>query len=832
MRAPTQWLADYVDIEMTTDDLAHRLTMAGLKVESIERPGADWQDVYIGEVVEIEPHPGSRKPLWVAKVSLGESTITVVTGAQNVRRGNRVPVVLVGGRLPHGPDGSPMIIERKPMAGITSDGMLASERELGLSEEHSGIYILPPDAPVGRRLREVMAGDVLDIETNPNRPDTLSMIGIAREIAALTEQQLSLPDLDVVGDTVTWLDEESLPVRVDAPDLCPRYSALRVEGVSPGMSPLWLSNRLQAAGMRPINLLVDLTNYIMLEYGQPMHAFDATLLAGGQIVVRRARPNERIRTLDGVEKALEPETLVIADAERAVAIAGVMGGENSEIKDDTSTIVLESATFDPVSVRRTAQALTLRTESSARFEKNLPPEQTVLGLKRYVQLLQQITGLPLRVARITDVAASPPPERTVTMPMRDLHRLTGLPISPEQAAEVLSLLGFEVEYDTAEVRARVPYWRRADIELSADLVEEVIRVVGYDAIPSTLPRRTVAPAAPLDDLRLEDTVRSRLLGYGVSESVTHSLTSPEAMARLAAARSNGHSPEATVWADLVPNPAGVYAREAEILPVEIANPATRDRRVMRLTLLPSLLDVVSRNLRHTDERVAFFEIARTIFRRPNNLPYERRTLSLLLSGSRLPRTWQDDSPGPYTFFDMKGMLAGVLEPLRIAGWYVEPGSHAALHPGRSARLRAGGHDIAYFGTLHPTVAERFDIEGWPVQVAEVDLDTVLALSSPQRVFQPLPRHPAAYRDIAIVVADAVPAGDVVRVVREAGGDLLESYRIFDVYRGSPLQEGMKSIAIGLTFRAPGATLTQDEVNEVVTAILGALQERLGATLRE
>lgn len=832
MRVPVEWLADYAAIEMPTHDLAHRLTMVGLKVEAIERVGASWQDVIIGQIIEIEPHPSSNKPLWVARVDVGDGEITVVTGAPNVRQDDKAPVVLVGGTLPHGVDGEPTRIEPRPMAGITSEGMLASARELGISEEHSGIYILPADAPVGAPLTTFLGGDVLDIETNPNRPDTLSIIGIAREVAALTQQQLTLPDLDALDPTVSPLAEESIRIDVEDADLCARYSALRITGIEQVDSPSWLVRRIQAAGMRPISLLVDLTNYVMLEYGQPMHAFDASALLGDTIVVRRARPGEKLTTLDGVERTLTPHNLVIADAERAVGIAGVMGGENSEVGPGTTEIVLESATFDPVSVRRTAQALGLRSEASSRFEKGLPPEQTVFALRRYLQLLGQIVERPVQAARVSDVWSVHPEPRVVRMPLHDLHRLIGLPIPPEQAEDSLSLLGFGVSREEDAVDAVVPFWRRIDVEQSADLVEEVARIVGFDAVPATLPRRTMDPLALPPGLETENLVRERLLAAGASEATTHSLTSPAATARLALDR--GSADGADLWALLVVNGAGVYGQEALTEPVVLANPATQDRSMLRLSLVPSLLDVVAGNLKHTDERLAFFEIGRTFFRRPGDqeLPYERRTVGIALSGRRQPASWADPQPGPFTFYDVKGLIEAVLNALQVDGWHIEQAPHPALHPFRSAVIRLRGHSVAYLGELHPTVAARFHIEGWRVQVAEIDLDSLLAASSRGHRFHPLPRYPAAYRDVALVVKDDVPAGAVLAAVRSAGDSILESARIFDVYRGDPLPAGEKSIAVGLTFRVPGATLTQDEVGAAMARIVSRLEQDLGASLRE
>jgi len=833
MRVPLNWLADYVDHELTTVELARRLTMSGLKVEAIERPGAVWQDVVIGRVTELQPHPRSNKPLHVAQVSVGSYDITIVTGAQNVRLGDNVPVIPVGGLVPYGPDGQPLEIVPRPMAGITSEGMLASARELGISDEHSGIYILPADAPVGRPLTAIMGGDVLDLETVSNRPDTLSMLGVAREVAALTEQQVTPPDLAALGPTITWLDEESISVDVQDQELCPRFTALRIEGVEALPSPFWLVERLQAAGQRPINVLVDLTNYVMLEIGQPMHAFDGARLATGRLGVRRSRPGESLRTLDGVDRELPPGTGVVTDGDQPTSVAGIMGGEESEIGEGTTSLILEAANWHPVSIRRAAQALGLRTEASSRFEKGQPAEQTVQSLLRYVQLLAQISGKPLQVARLVDVWEGNPMERTITMPLRDLDRLTGVQIPAERAAEALSLLGFDVTADDDAIIVGVPYWRRVDIQQSADVVEEVIRLVGFDTLPSTLPRRTMPPPVLSAEMGWDNVVRERLLSGGASELSTHSLTSLSSTARLFRPGLNRHDHESPeTWAALVPNPLGVTAAKASTLPVGLLNPATTDRQVLRMTLLPALLDVVSRNLKQSDEHLTFFEIDHSFFTRGSELPYERRTLALVLSGNRRPRTWADRSPGPHTFYDLKGMVEAVLGALRIAAWRVEAAPHPALHPGRSAVLYVDDQPVGYLGELHPQVAGTFDIAACPVQVAEIDLDTIYAAANDDRPFTPLPRYPAVFRDLAAVLNAGVRSSDVMDVVNEAGGELLESARIFDVYQGEPLPADKKSVAVEMVFRSGETTLTQEDVAPVLSRIVDHLDQRLGATLRD
>ncbi|HZU14770.1 MAG TPA: phenylalanine--tRNA ligase subunit beta [Chloroflexota bacterium] len=832
MRVPITWLADYVDWgEMTVDTLADRLTMAGLKVEAVERVGEAWRDIVVGEVRQVEPHPTSRKPLWVTQTDLGGGQVeTIVTGASNVEAGDKVPVIPVGGLVPVGPDGHPFVIEPRLMAGITSQGMLGSADELGLAGGHDGIYILPADVRVGAPLRSVLGDDVIDIETNPNRPDTLSMIGIAREVAAITETSLTVPDVKTVTGPVEFRDEPSIAIEIEDLKGCSRYTALRIEGVVNGTSPFWLRRRLEMAGMRPISLLVDLTNYVMLEYGQPMHAFDAAKIRGGRIIVRRARPDEELRTLDGVLRTLVPDDLVIADEEGPIGLAGVMGGENSEIGPDTTAIVLESATFDPVSVRRTAKRLDLRSEASSRFEKGLAPEMTEIAARRFLQLLAQESRQSLAAARLSAAGEPFPPPRVVAMPLRDLPRLLGIEVGTDRSAEILSALGFGVEITPDELRATVPFWRRVDINLAADLVEEIARVIGYDAIPSTLPAHTVPPPEQAPSLRWEGAVRSALLAAGVNELVTHSLTSPQSVNRLSPRRSI-ETAESQFEA-LVPGAAGIYAEEALTLLVTLLNPPTRDRTMLRPTLLPSLLDEIARNLRHSDSRVAFFEIARTYFRRPEELPYERRTLAIALSGRHLSPSWQDPIPAPYSFYDLKGMVESVFEALGIHELPVAPTSREFLHPGRAAAIELGGREVGYLGELHPDVAGAFEIDTFPVQVAEIDLDNVFRHASDRHVYRPIPRFPPARRDIAVVVARETPAAHVLRIVRQAAGELLAHAAVFDVYIGAPLPADRKSIAVALDFRHPNSTLTQEEVAERMEAIVHSLAEELGATIRD
>jgi phenylalanyl-tRNA synthetase beta chain len=521
---------------------------------------------------------------------------------------------------------------------------------------------------------------------------------------------------------------------------------------------------------------------------------------------------------------------VIADGSRAVAVAGVMGGEESEITADTTSLILESANFNAPSVRRTAQAMGMRTDASSRFEKGLPAEATVSAIERFVHLLAEITEDPVTVYGVSDSWPSKAEPRTVAMPMRDLRRLLGIDVPPETASEILGRLGFDIGWEGDTLLAVVPSWRRVDIQSSADLVEEVGRIVGFDAIPSTLPFRTLEPPVPSPGWAWEQRVRERLRALGVNETVTHSITSPALMAR---ATLTGEPPAHEDWSRVVAASNAVVEQGATVQPVRLINPATVDRQVMRLTLVPSLLDVAAHNIKHTDEHLAFFEVARTYFPLEKSpLAYEPRSLGIVLTGRRTPRSWQNASPAGYSFFDLKGMIECVLDDMHIREWSALSADHPMLHPGRAAALMVGGQRAGYFGELHPLVAERFDLAAWPVQVAELNLDVLVDLARDAPIFEPLPRYPAAFRDIAVLLDSEVAADRVLALVQEGGASLLAGARVFDVYRGANIPEGKQSMAIEMSFQSPERTLTQAEVDDVMALIVATLHTEVGATLRD
>lgn len=801
MRVPLSWLRDYVEAELPPAELAYRLTMSGSEVETIEEIGKDWERVFVGEVVDLRRHPQAES-LWLAEVDYREGRATVVTAATNLFVGARVPIVLPGGRLKNG-----VVVERRVFRGVASEGMVCSGDELGISPDRDSIYLLEPEAPIGMPLREYLGDVVLDVYVTPNRPDELSVIGIAREVAALTGARLRKPS--PARPAGRRKAEDYVTVEIADPDLCPRYVAAVVDGVTIGPSPGWLQRRLHYAGVRPISNVVDVTNYVMLEIGQPLHAFDHARLRGG-IVVRRARSGERLVTLDGVERVLDPEMLVIADQAGAVAVAGVMGGQDSEVGPETKTVVIEAATFKRQSVRRTSRELGLRTEASRRFERGLDPALAEAGALRAVELITRVAdGEP--ADGLVDVYPRPEAPRVISLSEDYVAGLLGRRFPRDEIARVLESLEFDVAESDEGLRVVVPSFRR-DVEHRADLAEEVARIVGYDAIPYTLPAGRL-PEPILDPARPRvERVRSALVACGLQEVLTYSLVDPALPARL-----DSRAP----WPS--PPPADGTLR--------VANPMSAEQSALRTTLLGSLLETTRNNLRHR-ERVAIFEIARVYLPPLAPLPTETLRLAISLAGARAPVAWNAPAE-PVDFFDLKGIVERVVGTLRVDVQY-EPADHPTFHPGRCAELRAatvGEPTLGFLGQVHPHVAERFELAGQPVYAAELDLEALVRLARDEFQAVAPPRYPGATVDVAAIVDEAVPHREVEEVIRAAGAPLLDRVVLFDVYRGAPVPPGRKSLAYSLTFRSPERTLTDQEVAEVHRRIEEALRQRLGAQIR-
>ena len=819
MHVPISWLKEYVDIVLPIEELADRLTLAGLEVERIDRIGANWDrdKITVGEVLEVAPHPNADR-LVLATVAYGApEPMTVVTGAPNLKpgmKGVKVAFAVAGARIIDGHAEGRVETVLKPgkIRGVPSAGMVLSEKELGLSEDHEGIIELPADAPVGMPLVDYMGDTILDIELTPNLSHALSITGIAREVAALTGQELRLPmpTMHAAGAPA----EGQATVEIADPDLCPRYIAAIIRDVQIGPSPAWMQRRLTLAGMRPINNVVDITNYVMLELGQPLHAFDLDLLrpktpgSVPAIIVRRAHEGERMVTLDGVEREFDSQMLLITDGAGPVAIAGIMGGLESEVTAQTRNILLEAANFNYLNVRRTSQLLKLTSEAAQRFGRGLDPELPPLGAVRAAELMRQYAAGTVAQGLI-DVYPAPPERPVIELEPQEVERLLGVGVPPDRIQTILESLGFGVlATGRGTLSVTVPTHRR-DVRLSADLVEEVGRIYGYDNLPSTLIDEEMPPQQRNLSQVLEERTRDILAGCGLQEIITYSLTNLASVARL----TPGEPP---------PDPA-TYIR--------ITNPLSQERNVMRQTLQNAMLETLTSTLR-VAERAMLFEIAHVYLPQPGQrLPAEPRRLCLGLAGARAPRAYGCPDQGQLDFFDLKGIVEALCEHLHLAPRTYEPVESPTFQPGRAARVSVDGQALGVLGEVHPQVRIAFDLPPVRVALAELDLEAILAQATTMRQMEPISRFPAVRQDLAVIVDETVPAARVYELIRQAGGDLLREARLFDLYKGAQVPPGKVSLAYALTYQAADRTLTDEEVARVQAKIVRTLEHKLGATLR-
>ena len=793
MKAPINWLREYVHITLPPDELAKKLTMSGTDVGAIETIGG-WENIVVGEVVAIAPHPNADR-LKLATVDLGSERLTSVCGAPNVAIGQKIPFAPIGAQLLDAESGERIRLKKAKIRGVASEGMICSERELGISDHHEGIMVLPPDAPVGIHLDEYIGDSILDMDLTPNRPDLLSVIGIAREVAALTGETMTTTDTKYIEAGESIVGQAS--VEIHDPDLCPRYCASLITGVKIGQSPAWLEQRLLACGMRPINNVVDATNYVMLEYGQPLHAFDFDNIADRKIIVRRAT-NESMHTLDGVARDLSDDMLVIADGMGPIAVAGVMGGAESEVTESTTSILLESANFNAASIRRTSTRFKLRSEASLRFEKGLSPELPLPALKRATQLIAEISGGKI-ASGIIDIYPGNKEVDPISLTTKKVARVLGIEISNEKIVTVLESLGFQCTLIGAgELQVAIPYWR-TDVRLAEDLVEEIVRIIGYDELPTTLPSGAL-PAYIPDPIRaLKMRISDILVGCGMQEVVTYSLTSIDTLQRIF----------------------------PQIAPLKVANPITTEQEYLRTTLRPGLLQVLSSNAKHEENGIRLFEVDKVYFPRTGDLPEERHMLAGVFCGTRHDRSWHGESD-MLDFFDAKGMLETLFEHLGLVAVF-KPTDDTTLSPGSRATIMIEGENAGTLGELHPRLAEYFDISIHPIILFEIDLQTLLTATIAPRQYHPIPRFPITLRDIAVVVDAKTPAKSVQGIIEDS--PLVMMVTLFDVYTGKQVSHGKKSLAFRIEYQSPSRTLTDEEVNIDQQKTLDRLSKELDATLR-
>ena len=892
MQVSTKWLKDYIDIDLTADELAEKFTLAGIPVENVIHAGEGLEKVVTGRIDELKAHPDSDH-LQICQMDVGEENLLqIVTGAQNVAEGQIVPVALVGANLPCGKK-----ISKGKMRGVASNGMLCSADELKIDGDSSGIYILPEDTKVGIPVAEVLGldDDILEFELTANRGDCFSVIGLVRELAVLTKKTPRYPEIKC-DENDERNASELVKIGIDAPELCSRFSARVLTDVKLAPSPDWMVKRLEGAGMRAINNVVDVTNFVMLELGQPLHAYDFDAVVGHELTARQAVAGEQLHTLDDTNRLAKGGELVIADADKAAGLAGIMGGFETEITEKTSTVILEAACFNSASIRRTSRAVGLHSEASGRFERGTNEHGTINALDRVAQLLQQMNACKV-CAGVVDVYPNPKPEVKIKFTPAQINQRLGTNFSVEEILDVLTSLGFDVEStgkvdeltdevidkfadkiafatknvskaareigknsnvenfvsnigatfsglfkradekipDSAKERvedivgniggkfgelvknvdmkisstyvATVPDWRN-DVTLPEDLSEEVARIFGFDKIPSTLPKGNQQGHQSAAQ-NFIDRIKAILVGLGMCEELSFAFTS-EAMF------------------DKMQIPADSQLRQA----VPIMNPLTDEAPLLRTTLLASIFENAARNYSRKNEDLKLFDVAPVFFPKAlpvTEQPIERQQLVGLLTGRREPKGWSQN-PAQVDFYDAKGIVEELLAGLSINNYFVEAGTHYALHPGKTAVFKKGRDVLVTVGEVHPAGAEALGIKK-KIYVFEAEVDTLQKFAAKKFTFESLPKYPSISRDLAILVDLDTSAGDVEKVIAKHGGEFLKGVTLFDVYTGERIPADKKSLAFALDFRSNERTLKDEEADEAFKNILSAVEKEFGATLR-
>ena len=795
------WIKEFVDCDLPAEELSHLLTMLGLEVERMEIVGGGMDEVVVAQVVEKLQHPNADK-LSLCKVDNGRELLTIVCGAQNFKAGDRVALAQIGAVLP-----GDFKIKRSKIRGEESFGMLCSDKELNLATESDGIKILPEEFVLGTPLFDALGTrDVIfEIGLTPNRADCLSVVGVAREIAAKLGKKVHYPGLEVneTGSPV----EGIASVTIDSPELCPRYTARHISGCTLAPSPAWLSDRLRAAGIRSINNIVDVTNYVLLEYGHPLHAFDFKLLAGGRIIVAAAGEAEPFGTLDGQQRLLTTSDLTIRDAEKAVALAGIMGGGNSEIGEGTTEVLLESAYFDPSAIRRTSKRLGIHTESSHRFERGTDVAGLTRALDRAASLIAELSGGS--IARgVIDVYPQPIEPRVISARLARINAVSGLSLDAAEVRDIFERLEFQVsETEDGVFLVRVPLFR-VDLEREIDLIEEVVRMNGFEKVPCTLPRAAVLSDLPSDALRLTLRIKDLLVSQGLSEVINYSFVAPSSCDRILL-------------------PADDFRSQG----VKLLNPISDELSVMRTTLLPGLLETAVKNISFRTLNLRIFEMRRIyIPTAGNDLPEEPLYLSALLTGKRDPEGW-NQAKGEIDFYDVKGIVENILSDLNVTGVsFAADQLDPYYHPGKACRIACGGNLLGSFGELHPSVQENYGIAA-PLYYLELNFEALINARKKRDTARVPSRFPSTFRDVAMLLPREVPAAEVIACVKNVKAAELEGVELFDLYTGGNIPEGEKSIAIRVRYGSRERTLTDDEVTLLHKRVVDGLTKKLNATFR-
>lgn len=841
MKTPLSWLREFVDITLPIEELAHQLTLAGLEVEEIryiglplpgDRPetkisGFAWDPdkLVVGAILEVMPHPNADR-LVLTRLDDGEREHIVLTGAPNLfpykgqgalEKPLKVAYAKEGAQIydGHQPGQVLTTLKRAKIRGVESYSMACSEKELGISEEHEGIIILDDDAPIGTPLVNYMGDAVLDINITPNIARNANILGVAREVAALTDQYLRKPSFQVLAEGPAI--DGMVSLQIQEPELNPRFVLGLIRDIEIKPSPYWVQRRLRLCGVRPINSIVDATNYAMLEVGEPLHAFDYDILvqrAGGDaptIITRTANLGEHLTTLDDVDRALDDFTVLVCDTAGALSIGGVMGGAESEVNQNTRNVLLEGAAWNYINIRKTITSQRMNSEAAYRFSRGVHPAVAELGVRRGLEMMRQWAG-GLVYKGLVDSYPLPQEDPTVEITPADAERWLGIRLSVQEMADILERLEFNVQIEGGALRATAPDHRLdigTDITGVADLMEEIARIFGYDRIPETRLSDSLPPQYRDRKMESEEKLRNLLVNLGLQEVISYRMTSAEREARR-----------------LMPGTPPVDRPY-----VRIANPIVSDRNVLRQDLLSSLLEVVERNVR-LRERMALFEISPVFLAsEEDELPDEQAHLAIVLTGPRHQAGWQGGATTPVDFYDLSGIVSEMLAGMKIQGVRYEPAQHPTFHPGKCARVLADGHHFGVIGELHPLLRENYDLPDTPLLAGDFNLEAILAAVPARYDVQPVPTYPPVLEDLAVVVDEALPAEVVEAVIRDAGGAMVTNLQLFDVYRGEQVGPGKKSLAYSLTFQDPERTLTDAEVAKIRQGIIRHLEQELAAKLR-